>query len=119
MSLRSWTPGSAANTVPIEGLVLVAWHGCTDVESDQQLQQCILHEGTYAKAPMQPIIATIPLELLHIDFTSIEMAMELHQTPNVVNVLVFCDHFTKHIMAYVTPDQTAKTIDKCLWKGYI
>ena len=28
--------------------------------------------------------------------------------PKVANVLVFQDHFTKHIMAYVTPDQTAK-----------
>ena len=45
--------------------------------------------------------------------------MELDQPPNVVNVLVFCDHFTKHVMAYVTPDQTAKTVDKFLWQGYI
>ena len=68
---------------------------------------------------MQPIIATAPLGLLHIDFTSIEMTMELHQLPNMVNILVFCDHFTKHIMAYVTSDQTVKTIDKFLWQGYI
>ena len=51
-------------------------------------EQCIQHEGTCAKAPMQPIIATAPLELLHLDFTSIKTTMELHQPPNVVNVLV-------------------------------
>ena len=45
--------------------------------------------------------------------------MELHQLPHMVNILVFCDHFMKHIMAYVTPDQTVKTIAKCLWQGYI
>ena len=58
---------------------------------------------------MQPLIFTAPLEFLHIDSTSIETTMDLDQLPNVVNILVFCDHFTKHVMAYVTPDQTAKT----------
>ena len=68
---------------------------------------------------MQPIIATAPLELLHMDFTSIEMTMELDQPPNVVNVFVFSNHFTKNIMAYVTPNQTAKTVAMFLWQGYI
>ena len=79
----------------------------------------IQHEGTHAKVPMQPIIVTTPLKLLHADFTSIEMTMELDQPPNVVNILVFWNHFTKHIMEYVTPNQTAKTIAKFLWQGYI
>ena len=41
--------------------------------------------------------------------------MELDPPPNMVNILVFCDHFTKHVMAYMTPDQTAKTVAKFLW----
>ena len=54
------------------------------------------------------------------DFTVIETMMELNQPPHyIVNVLVFCDHFMRHIMAYVTPDQMAKTIAKFLWQGYI
>ena len=68
---------------------------------------------------MWPIIVTTPLESLHVDFTSIETMMELDQPPNVVNLLIFCDHFTKHIMAYMTPDQTVKTFAKFLWQGYI
>ena len=80
---------------------------------------CIQHNGTHAKVTLQPIIATAPLELLHMDFTSTEMTMELDQPPNMVNVLVFCNHFTKHVMAYVTPEQTAKTVAKFLWQGYI
>ena len=32
------------------------------------------------------------------DFTSIEMMMEWDQPPNIVNVLVFCDHLIKHIV---------------------
>ena len=57
-------------------------------------KQCIQHEGIHAKAPMWPIIVTAPLELLHLDFASTEIMIELDQPPNVVNLLVFCDHFT-------------------------
>ena len=39
--------------------------------------------------------------------------------PNVVNILVFCDHFTKHIIVYVSPNQTAKTVAKFLWQDYV
>ena len=41
------------------------------------------------------------------------------QTTNMVSILVFCDHFMKHIMAYMTPNQTAKTVAMFLWQGYI
>ena len=80
---------------------------------------CIQHGSTCGKEPMQPIVPTAPLELLHIDFMCIEMTMELDQSPNMVSVLVFCDHFMKHVMAYVTPYQTGKTNVKFLWQGYI
>ena len=45
--------------------------------------------------------------------------MELDKPPRVANVLVFQDHFTKHILAYMTPNQTAKTITMFLYGGYI
>ena len=45
--------------------------------------------------------------------------LELNQLPRVTNVLIFQDHFTKHVLAYVTPNQTAKTIIKFLYGGYI
>ena len=45
--------------------------------------------------------------------------LEPNQSPKVTNVLVFQDHFTKHMLAYVTPDQAAKTITKLLYGGYI
>ena len=79
---------------------------------------CLQHEGNLPKAPLHPIVATAPLDLLHIDFTSIETAMELNKLPRVTNILVFQDHFTKHIMAYVTSNQTAKTIAKFLYQVY-
>ena len=82
-------------------------------------KQCIQHEGIHAKAPMWLIIVTTPLKLLHVDFASIETMMELDQPPNVMKLLVFCDHFTKHVMAYMTPSQLQKTVDKLLWQGYV
>ena len=69
---------------------------------------CLQYEGGTPKAALCPIVATAPLDLLHVDFTSIETTLELNQLPRVTNVLVFQDHFPKHILAYVTPDQTAK-----------
>ena len=59
------------------------------------------------------------MDILHADFTSIETTLELNRLPKVPNVLVFQDHFTKHVMAYVTPHQTAKTVTKFLYQGYI
>ena len=82
-------------------------------------KQCIKHEGGHVRAPLQPIIVIVPLELLHIDFTSIETMMELNHPPKVENILVFCDHFMKHIMVYVAPNQPVRTISKFLWQGYI
>ena len=80
---------------------------------------CLQYEGGTPKAPLCPIVATAPLDLLHVDFTSTETMMELDQSPRVANVLVFQDHFTKHVLAYVTPNQTVKTITKLLYGGYI
>ena len=63
-------------------------------------RRCLQYEGSTPKAPLCPIVATTPLDLLHVDFTSIET-------------------ITKHVLAYVIPDQTAKTIAKFLYGGYI
>ena len=64
-------------------------------------------------------MTTAPLDLLHIDFTSIEMTLELNKLPRVANILVFQDYFMKHELAYVTPNQAAKTVTKFLYQGYI
>ena len=77
------------------------------------------HEGNLSKAPLHPIVSTSPMDLLHVDITSIETTMDPNRLPKVMNVLVFWDHFTKHVMAYVTSDQTTKTIAKFLYQGYI
>ena len=71
------------------------------------------------KCPLQAMVATTPMDLLHVDFTSIKMTLDLNRLPRVTNVLVLQDHFKKHIMVYVTPNQTTKTVIKFLYQGYI
>ena len=80
---------------------------------------CLQYEGGFLKAPVCPIVATVPLDLPHVDFTSIEIMLEPNQSLRVTNILVFQDHFMKHMFAYATPDQTVKTIAKFLYGGYI
>ena len=55
---------------------------------------CLQYEEGLPKAPLCPIVATAPLDFLHVDFTSIETTLEPNQLPRVANVLVFQDHFT-------------------------
>ena len=88
----------------------------------QSIRTCacsLQHEGGLSGDPLHSIMATAPLDLLHVDFTGIETTLELNQSPRVTNILMFQDHFTKHVWAYVTPNQTAKTITKFLYQGYI
>ena len=80
---------------------------------------CLQYEDHTPKAPLCPIVVTAHLDLLNVDFTSIETTLELNQLPRVANVLVFQDHFTKHVLAYVNPDQTMKTVAKFLYGGHI
>ena len=82
-------------------------------------QKCIKHEFNSTRELLHPIIATTPLDLVHIDFTSIKVSGDdnLHTTPTVVPVLVITDHFTRHSMAFVTKDQKAITIAKKLYKN--
>ena len=97
------------------------WPGMTS-----QVQQSIKsgvhwlqHEHNLSKATLHLIVATTPMDLLHVDFTSFETTLELNRLPKVTNVLVSQDHFMKHILVYVTPDQTANTVTKFLYQGYI
>ena len=49
------------------------------------------------------IMATHPLQLIHMDFLTIESGM----TGKDVNILIVTDHFTSYVQAFITPSQTA------------
>ena len=97
------------------------WPGMTNQiqQSIKSCTCCLQHDGNVSKVPLQLIVATASLDLLHVDFTNIEPTLELYRLPKVVNVLVFKDHFMKHVLVYVTPDQTAKIVAKFHYQGYI
>ena len=97
------------------------WVGMTDQvqKSLKSCSHCLQYEGKLSMVSLHPIVSTAPKDLLHVDFTSIEVTMEPNRMPKVINVLVFQDHFTKHRMVYLTPNQTAKTVAKFLYQGYI
>ena len=82
-------------------------------------QQCRAFEGVISKAPLCPIQAHVPLELIHMDLTSVESTMELNKRPCVKSVLVITDHLTRYTLAMVTKDETAKTIVRILYKRFI
>ena len=42
---------------------------------------CLQHEASLSKAPLHPIMATAPLDLIHVDFTSIKTTLELNKSP--------------------------------------
>ena len=58
-------------------------------------------------APLQPIISSQPMELVHMEFLSIEPSKE-----NIENVLFITDHFTRYAQAYCSKTQTAQATAK-------
>ena len=60
-----------------------------------------------------------PLELVHVDFMSVEPTMKLNKPPSAKNVLVITNHFTCYAMAVITKDQMAKTVPKVLYERFI
>lgn len=61
------------------------------------------------KAPLVSIVTSRPMELVCIDFMSLEMSKGGYQ-----NILVVTDHFTRYAQAFPTRNQEAKTVAKIL-----
>ena len=80
--------------------------------------QCKKFEATPPVAPLRPLTCSRLGELLHVDFTSIEETVPLHEEPVIRNVMVMQDHFSKYVVAYVVKDQMARTAAETLRNGY-
>ena len=79
---------------------------------------CKKFEAAPPVAPLRPLTCSGPGELLHVDFTSIQETVPLHEEPVIRNVMVMQDHFSKYVVAYVVKDQTARTAAETLRNGY-
>ena len=75
--------------------------------------------GTRPIAKLQKIPCSGPGELLHINFTTIEETIGLHEEPVVRNVLIMQDHFSKHVVAYVVKDQKVRTAAEALHHRFL
>jgi len=82
-------------------------------------QRCIAHEAKASRPPLQPILSTAPMDLVHMDFMTAEIPGRLNKPARQVNILTITDHFTRHVTAFVTPDQKASTVAEYLWKRYL
>ena len=72
-------------------------------------RQCLIFEDNIQMPKLTPILATKPMDLVHIDFVKMEIMGDLRKKPKTKNVIVVVDHFTRFIQAYATKDQTACT----------
>ena len=97
----------ALNTVEITVTESPFWH--------KMLHGRVLYSGPHCALSRH----TQTLELVHVDFTSIKMAMAHNKPPSVKNVLVLTDHFTRYAMAFITKDQKAKTVTHILYEQFI
>ena len=69
---------------------------------------------TNVRAPLVSIDTRQPLELVCMDYLTLEMSKGGFQ-----HVLVITDHFTRFAMAIPTRNQTAKLTAEVLWKNFI
>ena len=93
---------------------------CEDVvQAVKNCKKCNTHERKDTWVPLVSVVATLPLQIVHVDYTSFETTMQLNKAPRTENVLVIVDHFTCYMRAYVTKDHKAETTVRYLYDGYI
>ena len=76
--------------------------------------KCHIFEAKPQIPLLEPILCTEPLDLVHIDYVSMEVMVGMTEKPVVKNFLVVEDHFTRFTQAYVTNNHTACTMVRVL-----
>ena len=93
------------------------WPGMVEqmMEQIRRCGRCIKYAARPEKEELYTLSATAPMELIHVDYTTIEIPENKRGGNAKANVLVVTDHFTRFAQAFITPDQTAATTAKVLW----
>ena len=81
----------------------------------KQCERCLKFKALLEKAPMENVDAMYAMELVHMDYLTIE-AIEGGKD---VHILVITDHFMQYVQAIVTSSQTAKCTAQNLWDKFI
>ena len=79
--------------------------------------RCLRFKSQPEKAELNPIIATRPLELVHIDYLTIEPPPNSKSNKDI-NILIITDHFTRYAQAHITSSQKAPVVAKMLWDHF-
>ena len=80
--------------------------------------KCRIFKAKPQIPPMEPILCTEPLDLVHIDFVSMEVTVGVTEKPVMKNVLAIEDHFTCFTQTYVTNNHTARTTARVLYNEF-
>ena len=99
---RFWWPGMAQR-------MMLSIRNC---------EKCRIFKAKPQIPPMEPILCTEPLDLVHIDYVSMEVTVGIKEKPVVKNVLVVEDHFTRYTQAYITNNHTAHTTACVLYNEF-
>ena len=93
------------------------WPGMTkDVTRHiQHCERCLRFKASPDQVPMENVNATYPMELVPMDYLTIEAT----EGEKDVHILVINDHFTRYAPAIVTSLQTAKCTAQNLWDNFI
>ena len=78
-------------------------------------ERCLKFKAKPARTELQSIKATYPLELVHMDYFTIES----EKGNKDVNIMVITDHFIRYAQAFITPNQSVKVLGKTLWDKFI
>ena len=77
--------------------------------------RCLRFKALMDRAPMENIDATYPMELVHMDY----LTVEANEGGKDINILVIMDHCTCYAQAIVTSSQMAKCTTQNLWDKFI
>ena len=78
---------------------------------------CIQFEARVQKPDLEHILCTEPMDLVHINYVK-EVTIGVKEKPDVKDVLVVEDHFTRYLQEYITKNHMGRMTARVLYNEY-